>query len=94
MIILWYSDYNYTKLLTLDLSIYRYINSFFKFLKLPSTRFSIYHLPKITKLYIFFCYPRQSRELKSKNFQIPSSLPSIKLKKLKYQSLLLLLIHY
>lgn len=77
----WYSDYFFTKLLTIDIYVLKYINSFFKLLKLPSTRLSICHLPEITKLYTFFCYPRYSRESKSRLFHISSSLPQQKKQK-------------
>jgi ribosomal protein S3 len=71
----WYSDSNYTTFLTTDLSLYNYINNFFKFLKLPSVRFSIQHVPRTTRVYLFFCYPQRSREMKSRLFQLPSSFP-------------------
>jgi len=79
----WYSDYFFSKLITIDLSIFRYLNTFLKILKLPSGRFSIYHLSKTTKLYSFFCYPQQSREYRAKIFNIPSGLISLKTKNAK-----------
>ena len=74
----WYSDHFFSKLLSSDLALFRYLNTFLKLLKLPTGRFSIYHLPKTTKLYSFFCYPKQSRESKSKMFNISSGLSRVK----------------
>lgn len=66
----WYSNHFYAELLSKDLFIQQYLNTFLKLLKLPSTRLSIQHSQKKTKLYTFFCYPKQSRELRSKFFQL------------------------
>ena len=77
----WYSDYFFSKLLSIDLSVFQYLNAFLKSFKLPLGRFSIYHLPKTTKIYNFFCYPKQSRDTKSKMFNISSGLPNLKTKK-------------
>lgn len=77
----WYSDYFYSTVLLKDLYIQQYLNTFFKFLKLPSARFCIQHLPKKTKLYTFFCYPKHSRELRSRYFQITSKKKDSKKKK-------------
>lgn len=76
----WYSDYFFSKLISVDIAVFRYLNTFFKLLKLPTGRVSIYHLPKATKLYSFFCYPKQSREYKSKVFSISSGLSQFKTK--------------
>lgn len=76
----WYSDHFFSKLISIDIALIRYINTFLKLLKLPTGRFSIYHLPKTTKLYSFFCYPKQSREYKSKIFNISSGLSRVKTK--------------
>nr|UIO59454.1 ribosomal protein S3 [Chlorella desiccata (nom. nud.)] len=76
----WYSDYFFPKLISIDIALFRYLNTFLKLLKLPTGRFSIYHLPKTTKLYSFFCYPKQSREYKSKIFNISSGLSRFKTK--------------
>jgi hypothetical protein len=70
----WYSDHFFTQLISLDLSLSFYLNTFLKLLYLPLGRFSIQHYPKTTKLYSFFCYPKQSREYKSKMYQIPNTL--------------------
>lgn len=70
----WYSDHFFSKLISIDISIYKYLNNFFTLFKLPTGRFSIFHLPQTTKLYSFFCYPRQSREYKSKIFNISTGL--------------------
>jgi len=77
----WYSDYFFPQLISIDLVIFQYLNNFLKSLKLPLGRFSLYHLPKSTKLYTFFCYPKQSRDSKSKIFHISSGLPNLKVKK-------------
>ena len=69
----WYSNHFYAELLSKDLFVKQYLNTFFKLLKLPSTRLSIQHSQKRTKIYTFFCYPKQSRDLRSKFFQIPST---------------------
>lgn len=76
----WYSDHFFSKLVSIDIALFQYLNTFLKLLKLPTGRFSIYHLPKTTKLYSFFCYPKQSREYKSKIFNIPSGLSQFKTK--------------
>ena len=76
----WYSDHFFSKLISIDIALFRYLNTFLKLLKLPIGRFSIYHLPKTTKLYSFFCYPKQSREYKSKIFNISSGLSRFKTK--------------
>lgn len=73
----WYSDHFFTKLVSIDLSISQYLNTFLKTLKLPLARFSVQHGPKMTKLYTFFCYPRHSREIRSRMFQIPSGFPAV-----------------
>lgn len=79
----WYSDHFFSKLISIDISIFKYLKNFLTLLKLPTGRFSIYHLPKTTKLYSFFCYPKQSREYKSKIFNISSNLVDTKMKKHK-----------
>ena len=79
----WYSDHFFSKLISVDIAILNYLNTFYKIMKLPKARFSIYHLPKTTKLYSFFCYPKQSRDFKSKVFNIPSGLFDSKTKKYK-----------
>jgi len=76
----WYSDYFFSRLISVDIVVFRYLNTFLKLLKLPTGRVSIYHLPKATKLYNFFCYPKQSREYKSKIFSISSGLSQFKTK--------------
>jgi hypothetical protein len=66
----WYSKQYYDKLITKDIFIQKYINTFLKLLKLPSGRFSIQHLPKKTRLFNFFCYSKKSREIRSKMFGV------------------------
>ena len=74
---IWYSDRYFSKLISLNLSLFTYFNIFLKLFKLPSARYSIHHYQKKTQLYLFFCYPRQSREYKSKIFHISSGLSSL-----------------
>jgi len=74
---IWYSDRYFSKLISFNLSFFKYFNTFLKFFKLPSARYSIQHYQKKTQLYLFFCYPRQSREYKSKIFHISSGLSSL-----------------
>ena len=66
----WYSKKYYDKLVTRDIIIIKYINTFFKLLKLPLGRFSIQHLSKKTRLFGFFCYPKISRDSRSKMFGV------------------------
>ena len=82
----WYSNHFFSKMISIDISIFKYLNNFLTLLKLPVGRFSIYHLPKTTKLYSFFCYPKQSRGYKSKIFNIASNLLDLKTKKRKFLS--------
>ena len=83
----WYSDHFFTKLISVDVLSSLYLNTFLKIFQLPFARFSIQHYPKTSKLYTFFCYPRQSREYKSKIFQIPSGLSHFSLKKYRQNHL-------
>jgi len=73
--LVWYSDYSYSKVIAADIAISRYINAFLKSLKLPQSRVSINHSSNTSKIYSFFCYPKHSREYKSKIFRISSGLP-------------------
>lgn len=82
----WYSNHFFSKMISIDISIFKYLNNFLTLLKLPVGRFSIYHFPKTTKLYSFFCYPKQSRGYKSKIFNIASNLLDLKSKKHKFLS--------
>lgn len=66
----WYSKKYYDKLITKDILIQKYINTFLKLLKLPLGRFSIQHLPKKTRLFSFFCYPKISRNSRSRMFGV------------------------
>ena len=79
----WYSKFFSSKLISIDLQIVNYFNTFFKLQKIPKGRFSIYHLPKTTKVYNFFCYPKYSREYLSKILRFSSGLGSnfLKIKK-------------
>lgn len=71
----WYSKNYYDKLITRDIFVQKYINTFLKLLKLPLGRFSVQHLPKKTRLFTFFCYPKKSRAIRSKIFGI--NLPNV-----------------
>jgi hypothetical protein len=66
----WYTDYFYRKLVSRDIYLQHYINNFLKLVKCPSARFSIQYTLKNIKLYSFLCYPKQSRELRSRMFGI------------------------
>jgi hypothetical protein len=66
----WYSDYFYRKLVSRDIYLQQYINSFLKLVKCPSARFSIQYSTKNIQLSSFLCYPKQSRELRSRIFGI------------------------
>ena len=66
----WYTDYFYRKLVSRDIYLQQYINSFLKLVKYPSARFSIQYTTKKIKLSSFLCYPKQSRELRSRMFGI------------------------
>jgi hypothetical protein len=73
----WYSDHFYTNLLSRELMVQKYINTFLKILKLPLARINIQFCGKKTQLYTLFCYPKQSREFNSKLFQITSGFPHV-----------------
>ncbi len=64
----WYTQYFYRKLVSRDIYLQQYINSFLKHLQWPSARFSIQYSTKNIKLWSFLCYPKQSRELRSRIF--------------------------
>jgi ribosomal protein S3 len=66
----WYSKKYYDKLVTKDIHIQKYINTFLKLVKLPLARFSIQYLPKKTRIFSFFCYPKISRSIRSKMFGV------------------------
>ncbi len=70
----WYSDYFYARLLSKDLYLQQYFNTFLKLLKLPASRFSIQYLPKKIRFYTFLCYPKSSRFSRSKIFGVVSGL--------------------
>lgn len=79
----WYSDFFYARLLSKDLYLQQYFNTFLKLLKLPASRFSIQYLPKKIRFYTFLCYPKSSRFSRSKIFGVMSGL---KKKSKKYAS--------
>lgn len=66
----WYTNYFYKKLVSRDIYLQQYINNFLKLVKLPGARFSIQYSTKNIKLYSFLCYPKLSREMRSKMFGI------------------------
>jgi hypothetical protein len=66
----WYTDYFYRKLVSRDIYLQNYINSFLKLVKYPSARFSIQYGIKNIKIYTFLCYPKQSRKYRSRMFGI------------------------
>lgn len=82
----WYNDYSYSNLINSDFFLAKYINTFLKFVKLPSARLSICRFHNTIKIYTFFCYPRQSRDLNSRIFQVSQSLNSLKSLKLNRNS--------
>lgn len=69
----WYSKHYYDKLITKDIFIQKYINTFFKLLRLPLGRYSIQHLPKKTRLFTFFCYPNTRENLRSSVYGFPNA---------------------
>jgi len=72
----WYSEHFYSSLIFRDISLHRYVTQFLKHFKLPAARLVINHLPKKTILVPFICYPKASRQIRSRNFQINGHLPS------------------
>lgn len=66
----WYSKKFYDKLVAKDIYFEKYTNTFLKLLRLPLGRLSIQHLPKKTRMFCFFCYPKISRTLRSKMFGV------------------------
>lgn len=64
----WYSNYFYKSLITKDLLIQSYLNSFLKQIKLPAGRYSIQHLQKKTHISSFLCFSKPTREWRSKIF--------------------------
>ena len=64
----WYSNYFYKKLITRDVSLQIFFNNFLKTLKLPTGRYSIQHFQKKTQVYHFLCYPKSTREWRTKIF--------------------------
>ena len=64
----WYSEYFYKNLITRDVFLQHYLNTFLKLLKLPAGRYSIQHLQKKTQIYNFLCIPKSTREWRAKLF--------------------------
>lgn len=62
----WYSDSFYKNLLTRDVFLQHYLNTFLRLLKLPAGRYSIQHLHKKTQIFNFLCIPKSSREWRAK----------------------------
>lgn len=67
----WYSDSFYDQVLTRELGFQRYLDLFFKNLKLPTARLSVWYTPKKTQLYTFFCHPKQVRALRAPMLGLP-----------------------
>ena len=74
----WYSNYFYKNLITKDIFLQQYFNNFLKLLKLPTGRYSIQHLQKKTQVYNFLCYPKFTREWRSKIFGLKKKKNSFK----------------
>lgn len=68
----WYSNYFYGDLLSQDLSLQGYVNEFLKCIKLPRARTSVQFVPKAIHLYPFVCFPKRSRELRSRLTGVPT----------------------
>ena len=74
----WYSGYFYQNLITRDILLQQYLNSFLKLLKLDAGRYSIQHLQKNTQIYNFLCYSKSTREWRSKIFGLVKKKNSLK----------------
>jgi len=74
----WYSGYFYQNLITRDILVQQYLNSFLKLLKLDAGRYSIQHLQKNTQIYNFLCYSKSTREWRSKIFGLVKKKNSLK----------------
>jgi len=74
----WYSKYFYKNLLTRDVFLHQYFTNFLKLLKLPAGRYSIQHLQKKTQVYNFLCYPKFTREWRSRVFGLKKKQNSLK----------------
>lgn len=74
----WYSGYFYQNLITRDILLQQYLNSFLKLLKLDAGRYSIQHLQKNTQIYNFLCYSKSTREWRSKIFGLIKKKNSLK----------------
>lgn len=66
----WYSDLFYTNLINQDIKIHVYLNCIIKQLRYPSGRFFFQNFPKKSKINIFLCNSKISRNLRSKIFQV------------------------
>lgn len=64
----WYSGYFYRNLIEKDISFTSYFTSFFRSFKLPQSKISLAHFPKGTKIFSFFCYPKEFRDGTGKLF--------------------------
>lgn len=85
----WYSDYYYSDLISQDLKIQTYINSFFKQLEYPSARFFIQTFQQKTRIFILFCSPNKLRKARSKTFNIKNYSVTKKIKNKKENTLIL-----
>lgn len=61
----WYSGYFYQNLITRDILLQHYFNTFLKLLKFDTGRYSIHHLQKNTQIYNFLCNAKSTREWRS-----------------------------
>ena len=66
----WFSDSFYGIVFSKDLMYQQYFRLFSKLLKIPQIRCGLRHFPKKTIAYLFYCYPKLSREWNSKFFGI------------------------
>lgn len=71
----WYSDHQYADLVLRDLDTQRYVETMFRHLKCPQPRVALHHLPGESQVYVMFCYPRTTREVRARMFHIPTGLP-------------------
>jgi len=72
---LWFSDFYYSQLVSQDLGILSYLATLMQCVRLPQSRVVINHMPHTTVVYTLICYPKTSREYKSKLFHLPQILP-------------------
>jgi hypothetical protein len=69
----WYSKYFYGDLLTGEFALQGYVDEFLKCMKLPRARTSVQYIPGAVSLYAFMCFPKKSRESRSRGLGITPS---------------------